>query len=130
VSKHAAHSCFYFAAFHETKKLAPAGEMSRAREMAWDLGAGFVAGVAAATANNPFDVVKTRQQAGAAAVEGHAAGAEFAAARGRSLPAWALELVRTEGATGLYKGYVAKVGRLGPGSAIIFCVYNQVLRAF
>merc|ERR1712107_669021 len=79
MAKHTAHSCFYFAAFHETKKFAPVGQKSRAEKVFWDLGSGFVAGCAAATANNPFDVVKTRQQVGAAsAVSGHAAAKEFA----------------------------------------------------
>jgi solute carrier family 25 2-oxodicarboxylate transporter 21 len=128
ISKHAAHSMFYFAAFHGTKKLAPAGEQSRTMRIAWDLGAGFIAGCAAATANNPFDVVKTRQQVGAAAgMSHHAAAMEFSATSGKSMPAWMVELVRGEGVAALYKGYVAKVARLGPGSAIIFCVYEQVM---
>ncbi|CAL1153199.1 unnamed protein product [Cladocopium goreaui] len=74
VAKHTAHSCFYFAAFHETKKFAPKGT-SRFQQICWDLLSGFVAGCAAATANNPFDVVKTRQQVVAAsALSSHAAG--------------------------------------------------------
>merc|ERR1719464_2377785 len=100
---------------------------SRSQKIAWDLGAGFVAGVAAATANNPFDVVKTRQQVGAAAgLSSHAVAREFAASR-RSLSQWAAELARTEGPAAFYKGYVAKVARLGPGSALIFCTYEQVV---
>jgi len=128
VAKHTAHSCFYFAAFHETKKLAPVRAESMAQKVGWDLGSGFVAGCAAATANNPFDVVKTRQQVGAAAsVSSHAAAQEFVHSQ-RSLIQWTTELVRLEGLLALYKGYFAKVARLGPGSAIIFCVHGQVLR--
>lgn len=131
VAKHTAHSCFYFAAFHEVKKLAPkATSNSKSTQILWDLGAGFVAGCAAATANNPFDVVKTRQQVGAArGVSSHAVAQEFAESK-RSLWGWGLELLRTEGPGALYKGYVAKVCRLGPGSAIIFCVYEQVMALF
>lgn len=128
IAKHAAHSCFYFAAFHETKKLMPEGKQSQIMTVCWDLLGGFVAGVAAATANNPFDVVKTRQQVGAASALGHhAAAQEFACKRGNMLQ-WTINLVRNEGLLSLYKGYVAKVARLGPGSAIIFCLYEQVHR--
>lgn len=131
VAKHTAHSCFYFAAFHETKKLAPKGPAaSKTQKISWDLGSGFVAGCAAATANNPFDVVKTRQQVGAAsAVSSHAVAREFSGTQ-RSTLRLAVDLVRSEGPAALYKGYVAKVARLGPGSAIIFCVYEQVLTLF
>ncbi|CAK9064537.1 unnamed protein product [Durusdinium trenchii] len=126
VAKHTAHSCFYFAAFHETKKFAPKGS-SRFQQICWDLLSGFIAGCAAATANNPFDVVKTRQQVVAAsALSSHAAGQEFATGP-TSIGAVALGLIRQDGLSGLYKGYVAKVARLGPGSALIFCVYEQVM---
>lgn len=129
VAKHTAHSCFYFAAFHETKKFSPEGK-DRLQRIAWDLLSGFVAGCAAATANNPFDVIKTRQQVVAAsALSSHAAGKEFAAGPS-SLPAVLTELVRRDGPLGLYKGYIAKVARLGPGSALIFCVYEQVMSLF
>ncbi|CAE7420446.1 nipblb [Symbiodinium natans] len=79
-----------------------------------DLLSGFVAGCAAATANNPFDVVKTRQQVVAAsALSSHAAGKEFAAGP-TSLPAVLSELVRRDGLLGLYKGYVAKENTILP----------------
>lgn len=129
VAKHTAHSCFYFAAFHETKKFAPKGT-SRFQQICWDLLSGFVAGCAAATANNPFDVVKTRQQVVAAsALSSHAAGQEFACGP-TSVASVAMELVRRDGWAGLYKGYIAKVARLGPGSALIFCTYEQVMSLF
>lgn len=129
VAKHGAHSMFYFAAFHETKKLAPKARAgtSPGADVAWNLGAGFVAGCAAATANNPFDVVKTRMQVGAAGVvSSHAVAREFSASQ-RSTLQWVAELARTEGPAAFYKGYVAKVARLGPGSAIIFAMYEQIM---
>lgn len=132
IAKHTAHSCFYFAAFHEVKKRVPKGDVPapKTQQVVWDLAAGFVAGCAAATANNPFDVVKTRQQVGAAsAVSSHAVAKEFSVAN-RSALGWAAHLVRSEGPQALYKGYVAKVARLGPGSALIFCVYEQVITLF
>jgi len=129
IAKHSAHSCFYFAAFHETKKFAPASP-SKTQKVVSDLCAGFIAGVAAATANNPFDVVKTRQQVGAAGgVSSHAVAQEFAGSK-RSMLQWAAELLRTDGPSAFYKGYVAKVARLGPGSALIFCIYEQVISLF
>jgi len=129
VAKHTAHSCFYFAAFHETKKLAPK-KCSRTEQIGWDMTGGFIAGCAAATANNPFDVVKTRQQVAAACgVQHHAAAKEFSATK-RNVASWMGELVKTEGVVALYKGYGAKVARLGPGSALIFCIYEQVMGLF
>jgi len=74
--------------------------------------------------------VKTRMQVGAASgVSSHAVAQEFSGSQ-RSASQWLMELVRTEGVGALYKGYVAKVARLGPGSAVIFCMYEQVMRLF
>ncbi|CAE8674040.1 unnamed protein product, partial [Polarella glacialis] len=123
--------CFYFAAFHEAKKYAPKGPVSTSQKVLSDLGAGFIAGCAAATANNPFDVVKTRQQVRAAgAVSSHAVAQEFAALQSSSCLGVAADMIRKDGLGSLYKGYVAKVARLGPGSAIIFCIYEQVMGLF
>ena len=36
-------------------------------------------------------------------------------------------ILRTEGIRGFYRGYLPKVARLGPGSAIIFVVYERVM---
>merc|ERR1719203_2501025 len=119
----------YFAAFHETKKQLPPAS-SQLQKICGDLGGGFVAGCSAATVNNPFDVVKTRMQVGAASgVSSHAVAQEFGASR-TSMLGGMCNLVRTEGWLSLYKGYIAKVARLGPGSAIIFCVYEQLMAFF
>jgi len=136
MAKHTAHSCFYFASFHQGKQLLNSGDgqPSRIQRVAIDLSAGFIAGCAAATANNPFDVAKTRLQVGAASgVSKHAVAQEFAAAsssRPRSTAGMMMDLIRADGPQALYKGYVAKVARLGPGSAIIFAVYEQLMGMF
>lgn len=98
------------------------------------LGAGFVAGVAAGTVNNPFDVVKSRQQVAAAAgLRGHTLGAAAAAQRvarvSPGLLADMAELVRAEGVSALFRGWGAKVARLGPGSAIIFATHGLMVEA-
>ena len=85
VAKHSCHSCVYFATFaemqahlqappraaaahtgaaHSAAAHAPggSGQAGQGRRVGGSLGAGFVAGVAAGTVNNPFDVLKSRQQ--------------------------------------------------------------------
>ena len=85
VAKHSCHSCVYFATFaemqahlqappraaaahtgaaHSAAAHAPggSGQAGQGRRVGSSLGAGFVAGVAAGTVNNPFDVLKSRQQ--------------------------------------------------------------------
>jgi solute carrier family 25 2-oxodicarboxylate transporter 21 len=71
-----------------------------------------VAGVTGTVINTPFDVVKTRVQ------NSHGpAGWTF---KELSL------IARNEGIVGLYKGFVPKVLRLGPGGGILYVVYNKV----
>jgi solute carrier family 25 (mitochondrial 2-oxodicarboxylate transporter), member 21 len=84
-----------------------------------DLAAGFVGGIAGTTLNTPLDVVKSRIQA-AAKVEG---------VRGKYEWAWpSLAIVaREEGFRALYKGYVAKILRFGPGGGVLLVVYSAVV---
>jgi solute carrier family 25 2-oxodicarboxylate transporter 21 len=136
VCKHCAHSCVFFGTFAELRARAPP-RTGLLDSLGVSLGAGFVAGVAAALVNNPFDVVKSRQQvAAAASIPGHAIGAAyktavipFSPAHGSggvlSSLAWILQ---TEGLRGWYRGVTAKVLRLGPGSAIICAAHDCVTR--
>lgn len=84
-----------------------------------DLAAGFVGGVVGTTLNTPLDVVKSRIQSEPDL---------------RGVPrkynwVWpSLGVVaRAEGFGALYKGYVAKILRFGPGGGILLVVYSAVL---
>ncbi len=80
--------------------------------------AGTLGGILATTVNTPFDVVKTRVQS-------------FIPSFG-TVPVyrWALpgvlKIAREEGVRGLYRGYVPKVLRLGPGGGILLVVFDAV----
>ena len=140
VAKHSIHSCVYFASYAELKasSLAPAAHATAAERVRFSAASGFVAGTCAGACNNPFDVLKSRQQVAAAAgVRGHELARDYASARATGLPRsmWArselvgsmLQLVESEGVRVLWRGLGAKLLRLGPGSAIIFTVYEATL---
>ncbi|KAF2847580.1 mitochondrial 2-oxodicarboxylate carrier protein-like protein [Plenodomus tracheiphilus IPT5] len=84
-----------------------------------DLVAGFVGGVVGTTFNTPLDVVKSRIQS-VARVKG---------VRGKYEWVWpSLGVVwREEGWRALYKGYVAKILRFGPGGGVLLVVYSAVV---
>lgn len=73
---------------------------------------GTVAGTLGTVFNTPFDVIKTRIQ------NGHTG----------SMLGIGLTIVRNEGWQALWKGFVPKVLRLGPGGGIMLFVYDQVSR--
>ena len=79
---------------------------------------GTAGGVIGTILNTPFDVVKTRVQ-----------NRTLKGADG-SVP-WTFTCMRsiiaTEGYTALYKGFVPKVIRLGPGGGILLVVFETVL---
>jgi solute carrier family 25 2-oxodicarboxylate transporter 21 len=83
-----------------------------------DLIAGFVGGVVGTTFNTPLDVVKSRIQS-------------VAKTEGRQKYAWAWPslgvVAREEGFRALYKGYVAKILRFGPGGGVLLVVYSAVV---
>ncbi|KAF2199959.1 mitochondrial 2-oxodicarboxylate carrier protein-like protein [Delitschia confertaspora ATCC 74209] len=83
-----------------------------------DLAAGFVGGVVGTTWNTPLDVVKSRIQS-VQKIKGE---------RGKYEWAWpSLRVVaREEGWRALYKGYMAKILRFGPGGGVLLVVYSAV----
>ena len=130
--KHSLHSCVYFASFAELRTMyGPQQDAATWEHMRFSACAGFAAGVAAGTVNNPFDVVKSQMQVVAAAdLGGHSLAKEYAASGGQGLgllPTMA-RLLRTDGLSAFSRGLGAKLLRLGPGSAIIFTVYETTLR--
>jgi solute carrier family 25 2-oxodicarboxylate transporter 21 len=84
-----------------------------------DLAAGFVGGVVGTTFNTPLDVVKSRIQSVA----------KTRGVKGKYEWAWpSLAVVaKEEGFRALYKGYVAKILRFGPGGGVLLVVYSAVL---
>jgi solute carrier family 25 2-oxodicarboxylate transporter 21 len=84
-----------------------------------DLAAGFVGGVVGTTLNTPLDVVKSRIQSVA----------KLSGTKQKYEWVWpSLGVVaREEGFRALYKGYVAKVLRFGPGGGILLVVYSAVI---
>jgi solute carrier family 25 2-oxodicarboxylate transporter 21 len=98
----------------------PIGSQNPIRQkMMNDLAAGFVGGIVGTTLNTPFDVVKSRIQSVA----------KVAGSRHKYEWAWpSLGVVaREEGVKALYKGYVAKILRFGPGGGVLLLVYSAVL---
>lgn len=87
-----------------------------------DLAAGFVGGVVGTTFNTPLDVVKSRIQS-VAKVQGVRQKYEWA------FPSLAV-VAKEEGLRALYKGYVAKILRFGPGGGVLLVVYSAVLDMF
>lgn len=84
-----------------------------------DLAAGFVGGIVGTTFNTPLDVVKSRIQS-------------VAKARGVvqkykwAFPSLAI-VAKEEGFKALYKGYLAKILRFGPGGGVLLVVYSAVV---
>ncbi|KAH7061625.1 mitochondrial 2-oxodicarboxylate carrier protein-like protein [Paraphoma chrysanthemicola] len=84
-----------------------------------DLTAGFVGGVVGTTFNTPLDVVKSRIQSVA----------KKAGVRQKYEWAWPslAVIAKEEGFNALYKGYMAKILRFGPGGGVLLMVYSAVL---
>lgn len=79
---------------------------------------GAVGGAVGTILNTPFDVVKTRIQ-----------NKSIASSHGSApwtMPAM-VALAREEGFKALYKGFVPKVFRLGPGGGILLVVFDTVI---
>jgi solute carrier family 25 oxoglutarate transporter 11 len=84
--------------------------------------ASFAAGIVAAAASNPVDVVKTRvmnMKVAPGAPPPYAGAMDCA-----------LKTVRSEGVMALYKGFIPTVGRQGPFTVVLFVTLEQVRKVF
>ena len=111
----------YFGVIFQVKSLLPA-PVDKSTQVRNDLVAGAAGGTFGTMLNTPMDVVKSRIQ-NSPKIAG-------------SLPKynWAWPAVGTvmkeEGFAALYKGFLPKVLRLGPGGGILLVVYTGVMDFF
>jgi solute carrier family 25 2-oxodicarboxylate transporter 21 len=120
--RHIVWNAGYFGCIFQVRSQLPKPEEAKnakVQKTVNDLAAGFVGGVVGTTLNTPLDVVKSRIQS-VAKVEG---------VRGKYQWAWpSLGIVaREEGFRALYKGYLAKILRFGPGGGVLLVVYSAVV---
>ena len=113
----------YFGVIFQIKELLPkAAQGDKATQIRNDLIAGASGGTIGTVLNTPMDVVKSRIQ-NSPKISG-------------SIPKynWAWPAVgtvlREEGFSALYKGFLPKVLRLGPGGGILLVVYTGVMDFF
>ena len=86
--------------------------------------AGTIGGILATTVNTPFDVVKTR-------IQSYIPTSSNVSRIYTYNWAWSgvYYIARTEGIRGLYRGFLPKVLRLGPGGGILLVVFDIVSTA-
>ncbi|CAF3445305.1 unnamed protein product [Rotaria sp. Silwood2] len=83
--------------------------------------AGAIGGCVGTTLNTPFDVVKSRIQ--------NSPRTSLPSKYNWSIPSLFI-VAREEGFWALYKGFVPKILRLGPGGGILLVVYNLLMEFF
>ncbi|CCX31130.1 putative mitochondrial 2-oxodicarboxylate carrier protein [Pyronema domesticum] len=116
--RHITWNAGYFGCIHQVKSMLPKQETKKGL-MLNDLIAGSVGGAVGTILNTPFDVVKSRIQ-NTTRVPGVVPKYNW------TLPSVAL-VAKEEGFAALYKGFVPKVLRLGPGGGILLVVFTTVV---
>ncbi|KAJ3116984.1 hypothetical protein HK098_006418, partial [Nowakowskiella sp. JEL0407] len=113
VWRHGSWNAAYFGLIGTIRALLPKSETKQGT-MINNFIAGAIGGTAGTIINTPFDVVKTRIQS-----ETKTVGAKYR----WTLPAIST-VAREEGFAALYKGFLPKVLRLGPGGGILLVVFD------
>jgi solute carrier family 25 2-oxodicarboxylate transporter 21 len=111
----------YFGCIHQVRQLIPKAETKKGQTIN-DIIAGTVGGTVGTILNTPLDVVKSRIQA-STRVAGQTPKYNWA------WPAVAT-VAKEEGFGALYKGFIPKVLRLGPGGGILLVVYTGMMDFF
>ncbi|CAG8630775.1 7343_t:CDS:2, partial [Scutellospora calospora] len=111
--RHAVWNGGYFGVIYNLRRMLPKST-SKQQTLLNNFIAGGIGGTVGTLLNTPFDVVKTRIQNDSGPVRKYN---------------WTLPAIKTvaveEGVGALYKGFVPKVLRLGPGGGILLVVFDQ-----
>ncbi|KAL2314457.1 putative mitochondrial 2-oxodicarboxylate carrier [Schizosaccharomyces pombe] len=119
--RHVVWNAGYFGVIQKIRNsLTPAS--SRIGEIRNNLIAGTIGGIFGTFLSTPFDVIKSRIQT-VPRIAGQVPKYNWA------YPAL-VTVAREEGFTALYKGFVPKVLRLGPGGGILLVVFNSVIEFY
>ncbi|KAG2220950.1 hypothetical protein INT45_006483 [Circinella minor] len=113
--RHAAWNGGYFGVIFGVKELLPKAK-TKNEQLANNFVAGAIGGTFGTMLNTPMDVVKTR-------IQGYTGGGPKK--YNWTLPSLAL-VAKEEGMGALYRGFTAKVLRLGPGGGILLVVFDTV----
>lgn len=119
--RHVLWNAGYFGCIFQARALLPKAE-TPAGKIANDVAAGTIGGTVGTILNTPMDVVKSRIQ-NSPRVKGTVPKYNWA------WPAVAT-VAREEGFAALYKGFLPKVLRLGPGGGILLVVFTGVMDFF
>ncbi|KAJ1898055.1 hypothetical protein LPJ66_002990 [Kickxella alabastrina] len=114
--RHALWNGGYFGSIFAIREVMPKAS-SKKGELANNFIAGAIGGTIGTTLNTPPDVVKTR-------IQNH--NVANGPARYSTFFGGVKTIAQEEGARALYKGYLPKVLRLGPGGGILLVVYDTV----
>ncbi|OMH85155.1 putative mitochondrial 2-oxodicarboxylate carrier [Zancudomyces culisetae] len=114
--RHGLWSGAYFGCIYLIKDMLPK-PTDKKSELLLNFVAGTIGGTIGTTINTPADVVKTRMQAYVPAMGPKPYNSYFGGCA---------HIFKTEGFAALYKGYVPKVLRLGPGGGILLVVYDKI----
>ncbi|AGO11360.1 AaceriACR109Wp [[Ashbya] aceris (nom. inval.)] len=116
--RHALWNGGYFGIIFQTRAMLPQAH-NKTQRITNDLIAGSIGGSIGCTLSTPFDVVKSR-------IQNTAVVAGVERKYNWSLPS-IITIYKEEGFRALYKGFVPKVLRLGPGGGILLVVFTGVL---
>ncbi|KAI8319593.1 mitochondrial tricarboxylate transporter [Martensiomyces pterosporus] len=116
MARQGANSCVRFASYDTLKQLLISQTGLRELPFMYSFGLGMAAGTITVYATMPFDVVKTRMQSLSARLE----------YKGSFHCAW--RVVSEEGVSALWKGATPRLSRLMFSGAIVFAVYEEVMK--
>ncbi|CCG81746.1 putative Mitochondrial 2-oxodicarboxylate carrier protein [Taphrina deformans PYCC 5710] len=119
--RHITWNAGYFGVIFQVKAQLPKPEGKRA-ELINNFVAGSIGGTVGTILNTPFDVVKSRVQ-NSPRVAGSVPKYNW------SVPSLFI-VAKEEGFAALYKGFIPKVLRLGPGGGILLAVYTALMEVF
>ncbi|KAG7813145.1 hypothetical protein KL921_000691 [Ogataea angusta] len=119
--RHIVWNAGYFGVIFQVRSLLPEAK-NPTQQTTNDLISGAIGGTVGTLLNTPFDVVKSRIQ-NTPIVEGVVRKYNW------TLPSLAL-VMKEEGFSALYKGFLPKVLRLGPGGGILLVVFTQTMDFF